>query len=127
MPRKDPVARAAYHRQHRLDNLERMREYDRLYQQTNKDRLAPLKSRRQIRYYYGLTPEQFDAMLEAQGGGCAICGHSDRSLEVDHDHTCCPGKKTCGKCVRGILCRRCNRGLGCLETVIDATVAYLRR
>ena len=53
----------------------------------------------------GVTVEQYDAMLDAQGGGCAICGNppKTRRLDVDHDHR--TGK------VRGLLCHRCNRTL----------------
>lgn len=68
---------------------------------------------------YGITATQFDAMLAAQGGVCAICGQSADAvttritrLVVDHDHKCCPGKRSCGKCVRGLLCNWCNRLLG---------------
>lgn len=68
---------------------------------------------------YGLSPEANTALLEAQGGGCAICGitasESPHPLVVDHDHSCCPGKRSCGKCVRGILCRACNVALGNLN------------
>jgi hypothetical protein len=55
---------------------------------------------------FGMTIEQYDAMLEAQGGGCFICGRPPRediSLHVDHDHF--TGK------VRGILCFCCNNAL----------------
>lgn len=68
----------------------------------------------QLKHFYGLTLEQFRDMEQAQGGGCAICGSpptEGRSLAVDHDHRCCPGKRSCGICVRELLCRRCNLGI----------------
>jgi len=46
--------------------------------------------------------------------GCEICG-SDRNLHVDHDHACCPGPMTCGKCFRGWLCSNCNTSLGLMK------------
>lgn len=64
---------------------------------------------------YGLTPERFTAMLVAQRYRCAICRHpltGARDTHVDHDHACCPGGRSCGKCVRGLLCSDCNNGLG---------------
>lgn len=65
-------------------------------------------------YKYGLTAAEYDAMFEAQGRVCAICGTDDpgRSFCIDHDHSCCPGDKSCGKCIRGIICDPCNTGLG---------------
>jgi hypothetical protein len=68
-----------------------------------------------LKSLYGMTVEQYDAMLEAQGGGCAVCGggtQDGRRLHVDHDHGCCPGRRSCGRCIRGILCRACNLMLG---------------
>lgn len=35
-------------------------------------------------------------------------------LVVDHDHTCCPGAHSCGRCVRGLICRDCNSAAGLL-------------
>lgn len=35
-----------------------------------------------------------------------------RTFHLDHDHNCCPGTTSCGKCIRGILCERCNHCLG---------------
>ena len=66
-----------------------------------------------LKAFYNMTPEAYSAMLERQGGVCAICGKKPgkRKLHVDHDHTCCPGKVSCGKCVRGLLCRGCNYNL----------------
>jgi hypothetical protein len=64
---------------------------------------------------YGLTAEQYDAIKKAQGGKCAICQvatGASKALAVDHDHACCPGQVSCGRCVRGLLCSICNRLLG---------------
>lgn len=63
-------------------------------------------------YHYGLTEEQYQALLRAQKERCAICGtdkqfrrqEDNRRLAVDHCHT--TGK------IRGLLCASCNRGLG---------------
>lgn len=67
---------------------------------------------------YGLTVEAFQDLLRSQGGGCRICAtvpESPYSLHVDHDHACCnTRKKSCGKCVRGLLCSPCNTALGLL-------------
>jgi len=53
----------------------------------------------------GLSIEDYDELITAQGGGCAICGNppKTRRLDTDHDHR--TGK------VRGLLCHRCNRAL----------------
>jgi hypothetical protein len=65
---------------------------------------------------YGLNEERYLRLLQAQGGGCAICGlvpATSKLLAVDHDHACCPSKRMCcGRCVRGLLCFSCNSGLG---------------
>jgi hypothetical protein len=58
---------------------------------------------------YHITPEQFDMLLEKQGGTCP-CGAE--ATCVDHDHGCCPGERSCGRCVRGLLCGPCNRTIG---------------
>lgn len=72
-------------------------------------------------------------MLEAQGHACAMCaktfGEGDR-IFADHDHTCCPKQvkataKTCGRCVRGLLCFRCNTALGYIENYGALARQYL--
>jgi hypothetical protein len=78
-----------------------------------------------------VTPEQFESLLALQGGVCAICGGTagrTRKLSVDHDHTCCPGSTSCGKCVRGLLCMSCNAGIGSLKddpARVQAALDYL--
>ena len=61
---------------------------------------------------YNITEEQYDQMLEAQSGRCAICGTDTptgkwKAFAVDHDH------KT--GLVRALLCNECNRGIGLLK------------
>lgn len=68
---------------------------------------------------YGLTPETYQSMLDAQSGRCAACGTSEpggmyKNWHIDHDHACCPGRGSCGKCVRGLLCNNCNLAAGYL-------------
>lgn len=74
--------------------------------------MSPEASRRRkddiLRYLYGLSVEDYQARLDAQGGVCAVCG-TDKpggkgAFHVDHCHT--------GGHVRGLLCHHCNLGLG---------------
>ena len=88
---------------------------------------TPAAKRAQRRYrlktQYNLTLEDYEAMHEAQGGGCAICGEAEdtgRLLAVDHDHET--------GLVRGLLCTRCNTGLGLFRDnpdLLDAAREYL--
>lgn len=67
---------------------------------------------------YGLAEGEYQKLYEHQGGVCAICRRATgatRKLSVDHDHKCCPGGVSCGRCVRGLLCRPCNDMLGHLR------------
>jgi hypothetical protein len=81
---------------------------------------------------YRVTPEHYSALLEAQGGVCAVCELPDatgKDLAVDHDHGCCPVPRSCGNCVRGLLCSRCNLGIGRFgddPDRVQAAVEYLR-
>jgi hypothetical protein len=82
---------------------------------------------------YGLTPEDYEVLLGKQDGCCAICAGVpavDDVLRVDHDHDCCSGDKTCGKCIRGLLCDLCNRGLGYFQddaVKLRTAIQYLER
>lgn len=71
---------------------------------------------------YGLTPEDFEAMWTAQGGRCALCREVPTGrVAVDHCHS--TGR------VRGILCTRCNVGIGNLRDdpdLLQRALDYLR-
>jgi hypothetical protein len=61
-----------------------------------------------------LSEEDYNQMLSTQNGACAVCliVPPNGRLYIDHDHNCCPGNNSCGKCIRGLLCCRCNAGEG---------------
>jgi hypothetical protein len=82
------------------------------------------RSRRSfLRTQYGISLEEYDAMLKRQGGACAICRkRPTERLCVDHCHVT--------RKVRGLLCRQCNFGLGHFRDdpdLVEAAAAYLRR
>lgn len=85
----------------------------------------------QIKLKYGLSRKQYDDMLWEQNGVCRVCNRppaADKRLVVDHDHACCPTEKTCGNCVRSLLCTFCNRGIGLFDddpTRLREAAAYI--
>jgi len=86
-----------------------------------------------LRHNYKMSREQYEALVQKQDGGCAICGGQNpdhRKLAVDHDHSCCPKqKKSCGKCIRGLLCSRCNHMLGHARDtieILESGILYLK-
>lgn len=107
------------------DNPERRAEIDRRSKaKADKTAVAERVRRQNYRQSYGITIEQYDEMLAAQGGLCAICRGecpTGKRLGVDHCHE--TGK------VRGLLCKSCNTGIGSLADSIEcleAALAYLR-
>lgn len=107
-------------------NPERAKEHNRRaakrWKEKHPDRVA--ESSAAERLSYGLTVEDIDALYERQSGRCAIClePEGDRRLCIDHDHAT--------MVVRGLLCSRCNSGLGLLRDSTDnliRAVEYLSR
>lgn len=73
---------------------------------------------------YGMTIEQYDALLLAQSGVCAICSKPPvrRRLDVDHCHST--------GAVRGLLCEHCNKAIGLFRDNIErlsAAITYLSK
>ena len=105
--------RARVKRRQRPEVVEQDRERGRQWRAKD-----PYEKRMRSRYWrHGVTPEEFDALLERQSGACALCltpfpatreeRYERREPQVDHDH------KT--NQVRGLLCRICNTRLGAVE------------
>jgi hypothetical protein len=79
------------------------------HDETRKTRAAESRQKSRRRKLYGITLNDYQALLAVHNGGCWICGSTTTSkhhkyLSVDHDHA--TGK------VRGVLCANCNHGLG---------------
>ena len=99
---------AEYREAHR----DQLKAYQRAYDAAHPERTRADNRTQRLRRY-GLTHAQYDAMLEAQGGVCGLCGkvetHRGRNgevsrLAVDHDHV--TGS------IRALLCHSCNTGVG---------------
>lgn len=84
-----------------------------------------------LKQNYGITLDEYEVILEAQGGVCAICRQPEsqihyktgvpKNLAVDHDHA--------SGAVRGLLCGGCNSLLGSANDDLDrleAAIKYLR-
>jgi hypothetical protein len=123
MARVSKEENRAYYRKYYADNKEAVKRNQEKYEEKNPRVHVPDSSREiRLKYHYKMTVDQYEAQLALQGWLCALCpaiqGDDKRRMAVDHDHSCCPGHKTCGKCNRGILCANCNRKLGFLEQLL---------
>lgn len=65
---------------------------------------------------YKIHPREYKRLMNSQ---CEVCG-MEENLCIDHDHSCCAGVRSCGKCVRGVLCFACNHAEGKLKTAENA-------
>jgi Recombination endonuclease VII len=128
---KEKARRSAHRQAHKPQNRERARRYREAhqkeinkrararYQAKKHDSASPARTAQLRRY--GITPAEYDALLEKQGGACAICRKRSKGrLCVDHCHVT--------GMVRGLLCNECNGALGYLkddQASLVAALAYL--
>jgi len=78
-----------------------------------------------LKHSYGLSLDEYVAMVKASKGKCAIClkdFSSTKDMHVDHDHI--------NNKVRGLICADCNHALGYAHDsieVLEACIAYLKK
>lgn len=86
--------------------------------------------RRRVKRRFKLTPEEYHKMRDEAPDKCSLCNrdYGIRGPVIDHDHSCCPGRKSCGACIRGVICNRCNTSLGLIDDnrkTLDNMIFYL--
>lgn len=115
MPYKNKEDERAWQVNWRKKNSERLRKKERESYAKNSKRFKSAT----MKYKYGITYDDYDRILAEQNYGCAICESKDPGgrgrFHIDHDHSCCSTEKTCGKCIRGLLCHQCNTKLYVIE------------
>ena len=115
-----------------------------LVQRAYRERRSPevteiAKLRMQLRNH-SMTFEQYANLRMKQADRCGACKgpllfDQPYQVHIDHDPRCCsreenPQIKTCGECVRALLCKACNHAIGFLERYpqrIYMWIDYIRR
>ena len=109
----------SYRRYHDLNPIRRKESYNRL---KKKEGFLEKNRDRHYKWKYNLTSEEYTNKLNEQNGVCGVCGSMEfffkRILAVDHDHT--TGK------VRGLLCNKCNLGLGNFKDSIETLKSAIK-
>jgi len=94
---------------------------NKIYNKDNREELIKRQLINHRRRVYGLNEEQYNNMILSQNNMCAICNNpGDKTLHIDHCHT--TGK------IRGLLCNRCNMGIGSFEDdiiLLTSAIEYL--
>lgn len=117
---KTKVKRNKQAKEYREKNLEKVKKMQKDWYLNNPEKVKEQKLKKE----YGISLEQYDEMFRKQKSSCAICGtHQDDlklKLSVDHCHET--------KKVRGLLCGKCNRGIGFLNddaNIVSKALDYL--
>lgn len=114
------------------DNYERSEVTRKKYRKENVEKYRESRLRSRCSRY-GISIEKYSQMLETQKGVCSICGLEEINesrkrlcgLAIDHDHSCCSGNFSCGKCVAGLLCTRCNTAIAMMQDDPELIVKML--
>jgi len=119
----------AYQKAWREANKEEIKAYQSAYHLSyrKRDDVQTATRKRHLKNYYRMTEAQFNELWAQQDGKCGVCsvemlpkGRHGHSVAIDHNHET--------GAVRGLLCRGCNNGIGCLQDspeILKAAAQYL--
>lgn len=147
MPHKDPEQARAYrrrrykensqvremnalkNRQYRSnpENREKLKKWREKYRASNAGKMM---TRKHLLAKYNLTFETYDSLLKQQSGVCLFCSEPPDqgiNMDIEHDHTCCNGAYSCGKCIRGIVHHGCNGIIAIIENQMGRFESYITR
>lgn len=118
---KNPERALASQRKCRAANVDKHKRYMKAWQAENRmPKPTEWVSKGQL-YRHNISLDAFLDLLKRQRYSCAACKAKfqktgDRYYRpyIDHDHSCCPSgdSRSCGRCIRGLLCHMCNLALG---------------
>lgn len=104
---------------------ERTSTYNKRYAEQNPELMKAKDRKNSLKRFWNMTQEQFQVLLNAQNGTCALCSKTEsnpnKSLCIDHDHN--TGR------IRGLLCDNHNRAMGLFKDSIEdmeKAIKYLK-
>ena len=102
----------------RKANMEKVNSYQKQKRKENPE----VEREKKYKKLYGITLHEYNKMYEEQKGKCSICGEFLEVLYVDHDHK--------SGIVRGLLCNKCNTGIGFFKdtiSLLESAIHYLKK
>lgn len=102
----DDCTKPNYAKEYCRVHYERVRRNGSINRKTNISVLEPYRIK-EITHRYHVDIEWYRANVM---GPCQICKEKpyQAPLHIEHDHACCGGSGSCGKCIRGLVCASCN-------------------
>ena len=101
---RDPVGAREAYRRYRKERPDQTREHDRRYRKRHPEKIRLIARRSHLRCCHGITPEDYEQLLQANGGKCWLCGTTSpgksKHFHIDHNHIT--------NDIRGLLCFDCN-------------------
>lgn len=122
---KDSAKEAAYAKDWRRRNPEKVRVAKREWGAANKCKVRDMNRRKHLKRTYGITVEEYEAILQSQGNRCKVCRTDEPGRTgwcIDHNHRT--------GVVRGILCHDCNLAIGHAKDsifLLEAMIGYLKK